>query len=266
MNKLFILLLISGIIFSTFSVDAYGEIVCHNGKDKDVTGPKLQRHLDHDDPLGSCSDVVIVEVLVCHEGEDRWVTNLTVHLGHDDTEGACIVDTVDDVIIDTIEDTTEKVTKKSSCDDCTPPIFEQYELNYTYYDMLYLVSPPELDMTKSLSLNMTVFESRVNHIDVIQFSIVKQPIYYSVNDGFGLVEFHFGWDNEIDKIIKSDEINIISWSNKIIPCHNEDCMNLYVEFNYTNEDSLNRNVLNVNTFDVSNNVSNSYIVDGFEEK
>ncbi len=227
LNKLFISILICGMGFSTFAVDANGTVVCHNGKDRDVSN--LRKHLKHGDAEGSCEVV-------------------------DDTTDSTTESTTDST-------TTEKVTRKSSCDDCTPPIFEEYKLNYTYYNMLNLVSPTKLDMTKPLSLNMTVYESRINHIDVIQFSIVKQPIYYSVNDGFGLVEFHFGWDNTVDKIIMSDEINIISWSNKIISCHMEDCMNLQVQFNYTKEDSSNRDVLNVNTFDVSNNVSNSYILE-----
>lgn len=226
----------------------------------------------------------INQILVCENGVDIFIKDTqhskNHHFGHGDTRGSCVVLEFSNIeIVESNAGETEKesnsvetgkesnsgeTVKKSNCSDCTAPKFIDFQINNrTYTDLSFHT---QMDLLKvavnqTISLNMTLYESRINHIDVIQFSLVPQ-IRDSVNDGQGLIEFHLGWDNEIDEIIVSDMVKVISFDNKLVPCNNTECMQLSVEYFY--KKAPENSVLNLNTFDVSHNTSSVYFNDGFE--
>ncbi len=198
----------------------------------------------------------------CYPNDSDSTNSCEVTLPYTETSSTELYGTL---AVESTDDTsTTTVTYSHNCNDCTAPEFIEFSINNMTFNNLTFhteMSALPVDVKEILTLNMTIYESRINHIDVVQFSLVPN-IGDSVNDGDGLVEFHFGWDNQIDEVVSSRIIHIIDYENQIVSCNNVECMNLSVNYFYLTPPE--NTVIAINSFDVNHNVSNIYFNDGLE--
>jgi len=174
---------------------------------------------------------------------------------------------IDGTVLKIVQTITSTIENK--CDDCTSPIFVNFEINDSKFNDLKFHVPMnylKTNINEIITLNITVFESRTNQIDVIQFGLVPN-IGDPINDGEGLMEFHYGWDNIIDEIIVDDDmVKIVSNNTKLVHCDDEEgkreCLNLTVQYYYTERPT--NQVINLNVFDVSHNPSNVFFNHGLK--
>ena len=218
MNQLQTTILLLILLISITIIPAYGEVICHKGNTIDIDKSAVQKHLDN----------------------------------HGDTLGACDTDT------DGTDNGTNDSKKKSGCSDCIPPIFVSIKINNDMYDELEYETPiKSFPMTKIVSLKIVVFENRIKHMDVIQVGTVPK-VGDSINESVDLMSFTFGWDNKIDSIDISENIDTVFYTSKIVHCeHYHTCLELSIWYMYK---VIPTGVLAFNTFDVSRNTSNVYLV------
>ena len=168
----------------------------------------------------------------------------------------------------------EGVKKKNNCLDCIPPIFTGIKINNDkYIELEYQTPIKSFPMSKIVSLKLVVYEKRITHIDRIQVGTVPE-VGDSINESKDLIEFQFGWDNEIDSVVVSKNIDTVYHTSKIVPCwhegYSETCLELSVWYmykviptnsiNYVSGSVPTNIILAINTFDVSHNASNVYLV------
>ncbi len=290
MNQLQTTILLLTLLISITIIPAYGEVICHKGNTIDIDESAVQKHIDnHGDTLGTCDTDTDDDSNDGTDNDDNDNSNDNNtddnnDTDHDNTDTSDDTDNDEDDNNNTdsndnndtgndndTDPSNKEIAKSKAGSRDDKPLFVSIKINNDMYGEPTYETPIEsFPMTKIVSLKIVVYESRITHIDMIQVGTVPE-VGDSINESKDLMSFKFGWDNTIDSIDISENIDTIYYTSKIVHCeYYHECLELSIWYtykviptnyiNYVSEQVPTNVILALNTFDVSRNTSNVYLI------